>query len=165
MVNYLLPVLLHHISGDISQHPANMGCCISSSEELSERLLDQPAEISSAEIYALQCNPPRHIGEIESSGRVRQKDYNNTVVGWVDGLGIAFRNDYNLTKVGWVDLSTGIIYAADYNSTQLGRVDDKGQIFCSDIVVHKSAVDTPIGEIRGKRESHKHAACAFFTLF
>lgn len=101
---------------------------------------------------------------IESSGRVRQNDFNCAVVGWVDGQGVAFRNDYNRTKVGHVDLATGIIYSADYNNTKLGSVDGSGQIFFSDSVVHQSATNAPIGQIRGEVGSYKHAACAFFTL-
>jgi hypothetical protein len=106
-----------------------------------------------------------HMGFIEPDGKVRQCDYNKSVVGWVDAGGVAYRNDYNRTRVGHVDLSTGVVYSADYNNTQMGRVDSNGYMFFSDTVVHSSSSDTPVAEIRGAVDTYKHAACAFFTLF
>ena len=143
-----------------------MGCCVSSSEELGNRLLEDPPSMSGqADIIALQCVPVRTMGFIESSGRVRQNDYNKTVLGWVDADGVAFRNDYNRTKVGRVDLTTGITYSADYNKAPVGRVNSSGQLFFDVTVVHSSSSDVPVGEIRGPSDTYKHAACAFFTLF
>lgn len=137
-----------------------------SSKELGERLLEFPLSLSApAEITAVQAVPQRHIGTMETTGRVRQLDYDKTVVGWVDSKGNAFRNDFNRTKVGHVDLVTGLVYQADYNKTLIGRVDENGSIFASSTVVHASLTDVVIGTISGPKESYAFAACAFLLFF
>jgi hypothetical protein len=91
-----------------------MGLGSSSAARLGDRVQDFPLSLTApANIIALQSVPKRHIGIIEETGRVRQMDYNKTVVGWVDSQGNAYRNDYNKTKVGWIDLNTRVIFRAD----------------------------------------------------
>ncbi len=137
-----------------------------SSAKLGERPLEFPLSLSApAEIHALQSVPQRHMGTMEQSGRVRQLDYNKSVVGWVDAQGNAFRNDYKRTKVGRVDLATKMIYQEDYNKTLIGRVDETGSIFACSTVVHKSMTDVALGKITGPEESYAYAACAFLLLF
>lgn len=137
-----------------------------SSKELGERPLEFPLSLSAgAEIHAVQSVPPRHLGTVEVTGRVRQMDYDKTVVGWVDANGTAFRNDYNKTKVGRVDLATKLVYQADYNKTLIGRFDEHGSLFACATVVHSSLSDVEIGKISGPVDSYPFAACAFFLLF
>jgi hypothetical protein len=138
----------------------------SSTKNLGERPQEFPLSLPGpADIIAVQSVPERHFGIMEETGRVRQMDYNKTVVGWVDAKGNAYRNDYNKTRVGWVDLNTRKIYQADYNKTQIGSVDEEGRIFASSSVVHQSGTNIVIGKIIGPKDSQVFAACAFFLLF
>jgi hypothetical protein len=137
-----------------------------SSAKLGDRPQEFPLSLSGpADIIAVQSVPERHLGIMEESGRVRQMDYNKTIVGWVDAKGDAYRNDYNKTKMGWVDLNTRKIYQADYNKTLIGSVDEEGRIFASSSVVHQSGTNVVIGKINGPKESQVFAACAFLLLF
>jgi hypothetical protein len=143
----------------------------SSSAKLGDRPQEFPLSLSgSANIIALQAVPERHMGIMEETGRVRQMDYNKTVVGWVDAQGNAYRNDYNKTKVGWVDLNTRQVFQIGFNTsrsgkTEIGRVDEEGKIFASSSVVHQSGTNIAFGKINGPSDSYVFAACAFLLLF
>lgn len=104
------------------------------------------------------------MATMEPTGRVKQQDYNKTVMGWVDANGIAYRNDYNRMKVGHVDLQARMIYEANYAKTLVGRVDENGFIYACSTVVHESLTNVAIGRVEGPKEGQMFAACAFFLL-
>ena len=143
-----------------------MGLNSSSTKKLGERPLEFPLNLGAPlDIHAVQVVPPRHMGILETSGRVIQMDYDRNVVGWVDAKGNAFRNDYNRTKVGRVDVSTRLIYQEDFAKTLVGRVDENGNIFACKTVVHQSLTDVVIGKVSGVEDGYVFAACAFLLLF